>query len=58
LSRLKGKSRWQILLKSRSRQAVRKLAIGMLNGVAHFEPNKSNYRDVRIIVDVDPVHML
>lgn len=58
LSRLKGKSRWQILLKSRSRKAVRKLAIGMLNGVAHFEPNKSNYRDVRVIVDVDPVHML
>jgi primosomal protein N' (replication factor Y) len=58
LSRIKGKSRWQILLKSRSRQNVRKLAIDMLNAVAHFEPNKSQYRDVRIIVDVDPVHML
>lgn len=58
LSRLKGKSRWQILLKSPSRSAVRKLAIAMLNGVAHFEPNKSQHRDVRIIVDVDPVNML
>ncbi len=58
LSRLKGKSRWQLLLKSRSRTAVRKLAIAMLNGVAHFEPNKSPYRDVRIVVDVDPVNML
>lgn len=58
LSRIKGKSRWQILLKSRSRQHVRKLAIDMLNGVAHFEPHHSQYRDVHIIVDVDPVHML
>lgn len=58
LSRIKGKTRWQILLKSRSRQHVRKLAIGMLNGVAHFEPQNSPYRDVRVIVDVDPVHML
>lgn len=58
LSRIKGKSRWQILLKSRSRADVRKLAIGMLNGMAHFEPNKSQHRDVRVIVDVDPVNML
>jgi primosomal protein N' (replication factor Y) len=58
LSRLKGKSRWQILLKSRSRSAVRRLALAMLNGVAHFEPNKSQHRDVRIVVDVDPVNML
>ena len=58
LSRLKGKSRWQLLLKSRSRAAVRKLAIAMLNAVGHFEPNQSRYRDVRIVVDVDPVNML
>jgi hypothetical protein len=37
---------------------VRRLALAMLNGVAHFEPNKSQHRDVRIVVDVDPVNML
>ncbi|MFP4598678.1 MAG: primosomal protein N' [Persicimonas sp.] len=58
LSRLKGKSRWQLLLKSRSRADVRKLAIAMLNAVGHFEPSTSDRRNVRIIVDVDPVNML
>lgn len=58
LARLKGKSRWQILLKSRSRKLLRKLAIATLNGVAHFDVAKSPYRNVRIIVDVDPINML
>ncbi|MFW5968040.1 MAG: primosomal protein N' [Persicimonas sp.] len=58
LSRLRGKSRWQLLLKSRSRTKVRKLATSMLSAVGHFEPSKSSYRNVRIIVDVDPINML
>lgn len=60
LARLKGKSRWQILLKSRSRTRLRKLAIATLNGVAHFDvaKSKSRYKNVRIVVDVDPINML
>ena len=58
LSRLKGRSRWQLLLKSPHRGRLRKTAIRTLELVGHFDNRNSNYRNVRIIVDVDPVNML
>ncbi len=58
MARLKGKYRWQILLKSRSRALVRKLAISTLNDVGYFETVGSTHRNVRIIIDVDPLSML
>jgi primosomal protein N' (replication factor Y) len=58
LARLKGKFRWQILLKSRSRAAIRKLAIAALGDVGYFDAVGSTHKNVRIIIDVDPLSML
>lgn len=58
LARLKGRSRWQLLMKSADRSALRAAAIRTFEKVGHFETRRSEYRDVRIIVDVDPVDML
>ena len=58
LSWLKGRARWQILLKSRDRPPLRQLARRMLQTVGYFDNSSSRYRDVRIVVDVDPVNML
>ena len=58
LARLKGKYRWQILLKSRSRGAIRKLAISALKDVGYFDAVGSTHKNVRIIIDVDPLSML
>ena len=58
LSRLKGRARWQLLLKSGDRSRLRKATLGMLNQVGYFDNRDSRHRNVRIIVDVDPVNML
>lgn len=58
MARLKGKYRWQILFKSRSRALVRKLAIATLNDTGYFETVGSTHKNVRIIIDVDPLSML
>jgi primosomal protein N' (replication factor Y) len=58
LSKLKGRSRWQLLLKSRQRPPLRKLTGRMLSQVGYFDHTDSRYRDVRVIVDVDPINML
>jgi primosomal protein N' (replication factor Y) len=58
LSRLKGRSRWQLLLKSRDRSHIRQTAVRMLERVGHFDMSNRRHNNVRIIVDVDPVNML
>ena len=58
LARLKGKYRWQILLKSRSRGLVRQLAISTLEDLGYFETVGSTHKNVRVIIDVDPMSML
>ncbi len=58
LSRLKGRARWQLLLKGDDRSKLRETTRRMLESVDHFDPHSSNYRNVRIIVDVDPVNLL
>ena len=58
LARLKGKYRWQILLKSRSRNMIRKLAISALSDVGYFDVVGSTHKNVRIIIDIDPLSML
>jgi primosomal protein N' (replication factor Y) len=58
LTKLKGKSRWQILLKSGSRVYVRQLTRAMLDDVGFFDPGAAYHRQVRVIVDVDPINML
>ncbi len=52
LSRLRGKSRYQILLKATDRKALRRV-IDLLDGVARQLP-----RQVSLSVDVDPLDML
>jgi primosomal protein N' (replication factor Y) len=58
LTKLKGKSRWQLLLKSASRAHVRQLTRAMLDDVDFFDPSAAYHRQVRVIVDVDPINML
>ncbi len=58
LARLKGKYRWQILIKSTSRKLLRKLTISTLSDVGFFDTIGSTHKNVRIIVDVDPLSML
>lgn len=53
LQRLKGRTRWILLLKSASRQPLRRVAEAVLKVAATEVP-----RRVRISIDVDPVHML
>jgi primosomal protein N' (replication factor Y) (superfamily II helicase) len=58
IARINNKSRWQLLLKSRTRPALRKLAIAALGDVGHFDGPQPRFKNVRIIVDVDPINML
>ncbi len=58
LARLKGRYRWQLLIKSRSRALARKLATTMLREVGYFEQGGATHKNVRILVDVDPLSML
>jgi primosomal protein N' (replication factor Y) len=58
LSRLKGRARWQLLLKSRERAPLRTAALRTLQSVDHFDTSRSEFRNVRIVIDVDPVNML
>lgn len=55
--RLRGKTRWQMLLQGTDRSALRRLAASMLHDVGHFEPDNKR-KNVRVVVDVDPVNML
>jgi primosomal protein N' (replication factor Y) len=55
--RLRGKTRWQMLLQSTDRSALRRLVGCVLHDVGHFEPEKRR-RGTNIVVDVDPVNML
>ncbi len=56
IARIKNRSRWQLLLKSRNRKVLRHFAARMLELAGHFEVG-GNSR-VRVIVDVDPISML
>ena len=50
--RLRGRFRWQLLLKGASREAVRTAA-----RIA-WQASQALPRDVRAVVDVTPIHML
>ena len=51
LGKVRGRFRWQILLKGRERSELHKLLFHFRNGYRH--PST-----VRLVVDVDPVEML
>ncbi|MCD6187135.1 MAG: primosomal protein N', partial [Desulfuromusa sp.] len=52
LSRLRGKSRYQILLKSAARPVLRQLLNCLDDGIKQLP------RQVNLIIDVDPIDML
>ena len=59
IARIKNRSRWQLLLKARNRSLLRRFVARMLDGAGHFEtPGKTNRRNVRVIIDVDPLSLL
>lgn len=57
LAKLRGKTRWQILLKGRQRAPLRAFLTQLLQGAGHFDP-KAAFPGVNIIVDVDPQSMM
>ena len=59
IARIKNRSRWQLLLKAGDRSLLRRFTTRMLDGAGHFDTaGKTNRRNVRIIVDVDPMNLL
>jgi primosomal protein N' (replication factor Y) (superfamily II helicase) len=52
IARLRGKFRFQVLLKARERKALRRV-LSMLFSARHEAP-----RALRVVIDVDPVSML
>ena len=58
IAKLKGKYRWQLLFKSRSRAKVRAVTIAALDAVGYFDSGGSTHKNVRVVVDVDPLSML
>ena len=59
IARIKNRSRWQLLLKARKRKTLRQFTARMLNAADHFDVGgKRKSRNVRVIVDVDPVSLL
>jgi primosomal protein N' (replication factor Y) len=55
--RLRGKTRWQMLLQSTDRSALRRLVGSVLHDVGHFDPEKRR-RNTNVVVDIDPINML
>ena len=53
LSKIRGKYRWQMLLKGKSTKSLHEFAAGLLKG---FEEKKD--RRVKLIVDVDPINTI
>lgn len=58
IARINNRSRWQLLLKAPDRALLRRFAIRTLELAGHFEAGQPHHRNVRIIVDVDPLNML
>ncbi len=58
IERLRGRTRWQLLFKSRDRGALRRLVGNVLADVGYFDPGDRRHKNVRIAVDVDPISML
>jgi primosomal protein N' (replication factor Y) len=57
LSRLRGKTRWQILLKAKDRGTLRGALGEILEGLSYFNP-RGSHPGVKVVVDVDPQNML
>ena len=57
LARLRGKTRWQMLIKGSSRTPLRAVMHALLNQQGYFDP-RSRFGGVKVAVDVDPQNML
>ena len=60
IARINNRSRWQLLLKSKNRRALRAFIASMLQTAGYFDRSSYGSRraSVRTIVDVDPVNLL
>ncbi|RAL22736.1 primosomal protein N' [Lujinxingia litoralis] len=58
IARIKNRSRWQLLLKAADRALLRRFTIRTLELAGHFDAGQPHHRNVRIIIDVDPLNML
>lgn len=56
--RLRGRMRYQLLLRSEDRSSLRKLVHATLSKMEYFELNSRKHKNVRIAVDVDPMNLL
>ncbi len=57
LARLRGKTRWQMLIKGTSRAPLRAVLGALLREVGFFDP-RARFGGVKVAVDVDPQSML
>lgn len=58
IERLKGRTRFQLLLRAENRSSVRRLVHETLEEQEYFKPNSRRHGNVRIAVDVDPQSLL
>lgn len=58
MARINNRARWQLTLKSASRPLLRQFVRLFLSDAGHFSAGNSAHKNVRIVVDVDPLNML
>jgi primosomal protein N' (replication factor Y) len=55
IERVRGRTRWQIWLRSADRHALRRVARGMMYAVDHAPPTANISSALRVSLDVDPI---
>lgn len=58
MARINNRARWQLTLKSPNRPLLRQFARAFLSDVGHFNATNPAHKNVRIVIDVDPLNML
>ena len=57
LARLRGKTRWQMLIKAADRKNLRRMLSQLLDQMDYFK-SKTRFHGVRINADIDPQNLL
>jgi primosomal protein N' (replication factor Y) len=59
IEKLRGRTRYQLLFRCADRSKVRRVVGSVLNHEKYFDPaGKTEHRNVRIVVDIDPLNLL
>ncbi|QED29736.1 primosomal protein N' [Microvenator marinus] len=59
IEKLRGRTRYQLLFRCSDRSKVRRVVGSVLNHEKYFDPaGKTEHRNVRIVVDIDPLNLL